>query len=251
MTIKKTYKLNNYQKEIIDALYKFRFVNSDLLTTYLSSSSRRIINSRLKILLDHDFIGRLYDSSYKLSGKSAIYYLRPKSITYLKTIDNINNKVLIASYKDKSAKESIINHYQDVLTVYLKLANLYPKFKIYSKSSIRDLMDNAPDMMLTKNKTTTYLLDYYQDDITYRNLIVKIRRFIDYADDLDQENLNPIILIICQSTSLQKKVTRLIKRELNNSYVYLTFLIITKDKLLSSQNGLKWLNVEEEELVDL
>ncbi len=251
MTIKKTYKLNNYQKEIIDALYKFRFVNSDLLTTYLSSSSRRIINSRLKILLDHDYIGRLYDSSYKLSGKSAIYYLRPKSITYLKTIDNINNKVLIASYKDKSAKESIINHYQDVLTVYLKLANLYPKFKIYSKSSIRDLMDNAPDMMLTKNKTTTYLLDYYQDDITYRNLIVKIRRFIDYADDLDQENLNPIILIICQSTSLQKKVTRLIKRELNNSYVYLTFLIITKDKLLSSQNGLKWLNVEEEELVDL
>ena len=251
MTIKETYKLNNYQKEIIDAIYKFRFVNSDLLTTYLSSSSRRIINSRLKILLDHDFIGRLYDSSYKLSGKSAVYYLRPKSIAYLKTIDNFNHKVLLACYKDKSAKESIINHYQDVLTIYLKLANLYPKFKIYSKSSIRDLMNNAPDMMLTKNKTTTYLLDYYQDDITYRNLIVKIRRFIDYVDDLDQENLNPIILIVCQSSSLQRKVTRLIKRELNNSYVYLTFLVITKDELLSSQNKLKWLNVEEEELVSL
>ena len=251
MTTKETYELNNYQKEIISVLYKFRYINSDLLTTYLSSSNRRIINSRLKILLDHDFIGRLYDSSYKLSGKSAVYYLRPKSIAYLKTIDNFNHKVLLACYKDKSAKESIINHYQDVLTIYLKLANLYPKFKIYSKSSIRDLMNNAPDMMLTKNKTTTYLLDYYQDDITYRNLIVKIRRFIDYVDDLDQENLNPIILIVCQSSSLQRKVTRLIKRELNNSYVYLTFLVITKDELLSSQNKLKWLNVEEEELVSL
>jgi len=251
MIIKETYKLNNHQKEIINVLYKFRYINSDLLTTYLSSSSRRIINSRLKILLDHDFIGRLYDSSYKLSGKSAVYYLKPKSIAYLKTIDNINQKVLLASYKDKSAKESTINHYQDVLAIYLKLANLYPRLKINTKSSIRDLMDNAPDMMLTKNKTTTYLLDYYQDDITYRNLIVKIRRFIDYADDLDQENLNPIILIVCQATSLQRKVTRLIKRELNNSYVYLTFLIITKDELLSSQNKLKWLNVEEDELVNL
>ncbi len=251
MTTKETYKLNNYQKEIISVLYKFRYINSDLLTTYLSSSSRRIINSRLKILLDHDYIGRLYDSSYKLKGKPAIYYLRPKSIAYLKTIDNINHKVLLASYKDKSAKESTINHYQDVLTIYLKLTNLYPKFKIYPKSSIRDLMDNSPDMMLTKNKTTTYLLDYYQEQITYRNLIVKIRRYIDYTDNLDQEAIRPTILIVCQSSSLQKKVTRLIKRELNNSYVYLTFLITTKDELLSSQDKLKWLNVEDDELVNL
>jgi len=250
MTIKETYKLNNYQKEIISVLYEFRYINSYLLTTYLSSSSRRIINSRLKILLDHDYIGRLYDSSYKLSGKSAVYYLRPKSIAYLKTIDNINHKVLLVAYKDKTAKESTINHYLDALTIYLKLANLYPKFKIYPKSSIRDLIDNAPDMMLTKNKTT-YLLDYYQEQITYRNLIVKIRRYIDYTDNLDQEAIKPIILIVCQSSSLQRKVTKLIKRELNNSYVYLTFLITTKDELLSGQNELKWLNVEDDELVSL
>ena len=248
MTTKETYKLNNYQKEIISVLYKFRYINSDLLTAYLSSSSRRIINSRLKILLDHDYIGRLYDSSYKLKGKSAIYYLRPKSIAYLKTTDNINHKVLLVAYKDKSAKESTINHYLDALTIYLKLTSLYPQFKIYPKSTIRDLMNNAPDMMLTKNKTT-YLLDYYQDEITYRNLIVKIRRFIDYTDNLDKEAIIPTILIVCKSSLLQKKVARLIKRELNNSYVYLTFLIVTQDALLSSQDKLKWLNVEEYELV--
>ena len=111
-------------------------------------------------------------------------------------------------------------------------------------------MNNAPDMMLTKNKTT-YLLDYYQDEITYRNLIVKIRRFIDYTDNLDNEAIILTILIVCQSRLLQKKVTRLIRRELNNSYVYLTFLIVTKDALLSSQDKLKWLNVEEYELVSL
>ena len=74
--------LNSYQIRLLQTLYKFRFATTKLISDSQNSKYERVITARLKILLDQDYIGRNYDSSYRIKGKSASYYLRPKGIRY-------------------------------------------------------------------------------------------------------------------------------------------------------------------------
>jgi DNA-binding HxlR family transcriptional regulator len=62
--------LNNNQLQVLYSLYKFRFGTTDLLrATQDKSISRQFMNRRLQVLCDQEYIGRKYDSSYKLQAK--------------------------------------------------------------------------------------------------------------------------------------------------------------------------------------
>ena len=71
--------LNELQSELLLVLYKFRFGTVELIAQY-QDQSVRYTNVRLKILLEQDYIGRNYDSSYNIKGWKASYYLLPKEI---------------------------------------------------------------------------------------------------------------------------------------------------------------------------
>src|SRR5487761_1142882 len=84
--------LNKDQLNILYALYKFRFGTTDLLrTTQTKQISRQYMNTRLRILCEQEYIGRRYDSSYKLQAKFAQYYLLPKGVEVLKQHPEIFN----------------------------------------------------------------------------------------------------------------------------------------------------------------
>lgn len=74
----------NKQLAILKTLYIFRFGTTDLLARTLDLKDGRYIHARLEALVKNGYIGKNYDSSYKLEGRSATYYLLPKAFAALK-----------------------------------------------------------------------------------------------------------------------------------------------------------------------
>ena len=57
----------------------------------------------------------------------------------------------------------------------------------------------------------------------------------------------PTILMVCESKTLQYRVMRLVRRELDNSYVDLTFLTTTKEELTKDRPDIpKWIRISDE-----
>ena len=71
--------LNEQQRDILALLARFRFGTSSLLSSSLNTS-QRYTHERLRILVEQEYIGKRYDNSYRLAGRSAEYYVLPKGI---------------------------------------------------------------------------------------------------------------------------------------------------------------------------
>ncbi|HEV7454553.1 MAG TPA: replication-relaxation family protein, partial [Candidatus Saccharimonadales bacterium] len=119
--------LNKNQLHILYLLYKFRFGTTELFVENQNNKiSRQYMNVRLRILCEQEYIGRRYDSSYKLGGKSATYHLLSKGIKLLKQRpDDFNPRVLKNIGNDRRAKDRFINHCLQVFSIYCSLKKLY------------------------------------------------------------------------------------------------------------------------------
>jgi hypothetical protein len=244
--------LNNYQISLLTTLYKFRFATSQLITKSEGSKSPRVITSRLKILLDQDYIGRNYDSTYKIKGKPASYFLRPKSVRYLRQQSFADKKVLNSIYHDKRATSYQINHRLSVFEVYVAFKHQYSaKFAFYSKSELNSeaLPKALPDAYLRRIKSSTiqdneFFLDYLEDSLLYRQLIVSIRRYVKYAEDEDWEKEFgenfPIIILVCESKRTRYRVSQLVKKVMDRTYVDIYYQVITKDRIMLGTDMSKW-----------
>src|SRR5215471_11927841 len=104
--------LNYEQLHVLDSLYNFRFGTTDLLATSMSKpTSRRFMNERLRVLCEQEYIGRRYDSSYRLQARFASYYLLPKGIEVLKKKSKeYRTSVLRNIRKDNAASDRFAQH---------------------------------------------------------------------------------------------------------------------------------------------
>ena len=114
------------QLAVLRLLYKFRFGTADLLARALDLKDGRYSYTRLEALVKQEYIGKNYDSTYKLEGKPATYYLLPKAFVALKHQSKTDGrelslKTLRNAYKDKEASEQFIAKKLAVFTIYDKL----------------------------------------------------------------------------------------------------------------------------------
>ncbi len=233
--------LNTNQLAILNTLYKFRFTTAALLTENQNANNLRVISNRLKILVDQDYIGMNYDSSYRIKGQPATYYLKTGGIRYLRAQDYSNESALRSIYHDKRATPSQISHRLHVFKVYVQLKNTYPgRFKFYSKTELmsKDYVPKTkPDAYLIDIQTSQhYFMDYLEDTASFWTLRKTIRRYITYTElgiwqKYKPHTPHPNVLLICESSKLSKKVKTLISRELDSSYVDLGIHIKQVDKL--------------------
>jgi DNA-binding MarR family transcriptional regulator len=112
--------LSKKQLAILYGLYRFRFGTDDLLANYLFNVSRQSMHDRLKVLCEKGYIGRIYNSSYKLAGRPASYHLLPKGIAVLKQLQTgIKPAVLRNIRKDSGASERFVSHCMNVFATYV------------------------------------------------------------------------------------------------------------------------------------
>jgi hypothetical protein len=243
--------LNPNQINLLQLLYKYRFATSQLITKSEGSKYPRVITSRLKILLDQDYIGRNYDSTYRIKGESASYFLRPKAVRYLRQQDLADNKVLNSIYHDKRASPYQISHRLTIFEIGVAIKYNYPGLDISSKSELNQNspIKPLPDLYLERNrlskvKNNHFFIDYLEDSLLYRQLIIAIRRYVAYAENEDWESEFgenfPTIVLICESKRTRYRVSQLVKKVMDRTYVDIYYQVITLDRIMSGSDMSKW-----------
>ena len=236
--------LNTQQLQLLVTLYKFRFTTAQLIASSQQAKYTRVILARLKILVEQEYIGQNYDSSYKIIGKPASYYLLPKGIQVLRKQKFADPKVLNQIYYDKNKDDVHITHRLNVFKTYVHIKQQYPKqFQFYSKSELsswkhipRDLTDaylirndgtNSSSETKSSLDARDYFLSYYEANAPFWRTRYSIRRYITYAESDKWRTATkhdfPAVLIACDTKALQRKVQKLTERELDTAGVSVKF----------------------------
>lgn len=227
--------LNDKQLDILKLLYKFRFVNTDLVTNYENQKHRRVVQERLKILLDQEYIGRHYNNSYKLVGRPAVYYLRTKGIKILERQQDVNPDTLKRCYKDKYASERFINHSLNVLRVCCRLRSQNCNqsndlvgaesdgdmdIKCFTKADLASygyFPEPLPDIYVKYTKHSQsdvnglkhYFVDVLEGNVPFFVHQKRIDDFISY-DELGDWKVTktklPIVLLVCDTPRLKARI---------------------------------------------
>ena len=231
-------------------MYKFRFVTAGLIASS-SGANVRVINTRLKVLLDQEYIGRNYDSSYRIKGKQASYYLLPKGIKALSKQEFTVPKVINSLYRDKQASDDFINHQLGVFRIHVELKRLYPDtFNFFSRSELKKFNDDEifpeklPDAYLgrikpskAQSKPNNLFLDYYEVSKPFYQHRARVKKYIEYAEEEGWEgglSSAPAILMVCETAPLMRRMVRLARKELETSYEDIRLLVTTIDTLKSA-----------------
>jgi Replication-relaxation len=211
--------LNAEQLEVLELLHKFRFASNDLIAQYFGKKDRSFVFKRLSILLEQRLIGKRFDSSYRLQGKPAAYYLMPAGARVLQERHQamINIKTI---YKDKSVSEQFVRHSLDLLAIYNQLKAQYgDRFKFFTKVNLnREQFDYFPQplpdayiRLRLGGEEKQFFLDMHYDDQPFFAAARKIKRYIEYAESGKWEETGtnlPAVLIVCESVSLQKRLLK-------------------------------------------
>jgi uncharacterized membrane protein len=217
------------QLAVLKLLYRFRFGTTDLLARSLDLKDGRYIHTRLEALVAQGYIGKNYDSTYKLDGKSATYYLLPKAFKALrqqhKTIGKeLSDKTLRNAYKDKGASIEFITRKLAVFTIYDKLRATHGvNLKLWTKDQLNfDKYDYfpqpKPDVYLTilpegiRPRARDFFLNYLDDNTPFFVHVRRLQKLIEYVEAEEWENATNSklrgVLLVCESTSLLKRIRK-------------------------------------------
>jgi hypothetical protein len=171
-------------------------------------------------------------------------------------------------YKDKTASQRFIDHQLGVGDICIKLEQLYSEScHLLTKSRLTKydyLPEQLPDGFMylkdtskPKSKRTNYFLEYLEEDVpfwVYRN---RVKQYVEYADSDDWQDATgvelPTILMICESTSLQRRMVRFLNRYLENVYEEITFMLTDIEGLKGSEDSKTklWRLIDAEDLDEM
>lgn len=253
--------LNAEQLEVLELLYKFRFGSNNLTAEYFGKKDRSFVFKRLKILQDQGYIGKRFESSYRIQGKPAAYYLLPAGARELQKHHDVNIKTI---YRDKSVKEQFVWHCLDIFSIYNQLkAQHGGRLKFFTKSNLnREKFDYFPRPLpdayvriKTQQNDKQFFLDIFYDGDPFFKAVRRIKQYIDYEENGEWDTTEtgfPAILFVCQSPSLQKRLQKRIIKSLEEAWENdLTFALTTKADLISGEPKIWQSTSNPDELVPL
>jgi hypothetical protein len=232
--------LNAEQIEVLELLYKFRFGSNNLIAQYFGKKDRSFVFKRLKILQEQGYIGKRFDSSYRIRGKPVAYYLLPAGARELQNHRNDTDEINIkAIYKDKTVKEQFIGHCLDIFSIYIRLKVQYgDKLKLFTKSDVAGFdyfprpLPDAYMRLNTSHGEKQFFLDIFHDDQPFFKAVRRVKQYIEYAGSGEWSTTEtdfPAILAVCESPTLQKRLQKRITKSLDEAWDdELVFALATK-----------------------
>jgi hypothetical protein len=184
---------------------------------------------RLDTLVKQEYIGKNYNSSYKLDGKPATYYLLPKAFATLKRYaktdgEEVSLKTLRNAYKDKEASERFIAKKLAIFTIYDKLQASYSEsLSLWTKEQLN--FDNyghfpqpLPDAFITitpegpRPRDRYFFLNYLDDETPFFVHVRRLQNYVDYVEAGEWEEATSSklrgVLFVCESISLLKRIRK-------------------------------------------
>lgn len=212
--IKHRAKLNADQLQILEILSRYRYTTSSQIAQLQGKKSSEFVHKRLNILLNQEYIGRRYDSSFKLLGKPAAYYLTPKGARLLNNVLDTNLSVRTL-YKDNTRSDGFIDHCINKLGLYLKLTagDALPVkfFTSFELKAFSYMPKPLPDAYL-RIKDKHYFLELYDTSKEFYPNLKNLKKYVAYEEsDVWTKTGSdfPIVLVVCQD---DKKALKLIEK---------------------------------------
>jgi len=97
------------QRDIVDLLYSYRFLNRIQIQTFLKHKDYKTINLWLRDLLDKQYVGRIFSTDFAERTKPAIYYLSLNGIKHLKSMDFHSIEELAKRYREPTRSQTYID----------------------------------------------------------------------------------------------------------------------------------------------
>lgn len=245
------------QKEIVNLVFRFRFINRHQLQRLFGHKDPSRLNKWLKDLVNKKYLGRIYSHKLLENTKPAIYYLGNNGIIWARyegmewRNDSIELKYLKKFYEDKHASESFINHCTAMFDIYLQFKavekqskNTEFDFETKTESWINAQIDKnyeedfdnikelIPDASIekiveTKDKMTTnlYFIILFDAHVPRYAMRYKIDQYIKCHEDNDGKHIPgltiefPIILLIFPTQQKADQIGKYIKKQLDRSFV--------------------------------
>ena len=244
-------RLYDNQLLLLQILYKFRFGTNDLIAQY-RGLTRRSINKSLSILVDNEYVVRKFDKQAKFRSEPAVYFLKPKAISYLKRYFPLDERMIQATYKNYMVSDQFIDDVLAAFKAYLVLNEQYhEEYDIFTKAEIakfEQFPEQLPHLYLTaKDDSKDYMLNIYRHE-PFFVIKKRIKQLIEHRnEEWDDTQPYPSVLLACPDPRTEDKVIKYTESQLED----FDFLITTVKALDHGGQDI-WTNpVEPEKLVRL
>ncbi|OGE29205.1 hypothetical protein A2867_02810 [Candidatus Daviesbacteria bacterium RIFCSPHIGHO2_01_FULL_40_11] len=262
------------QMDILELVYKFRFINRKQIQYLMGHKDARRINAWLKDLVEHKYLGRIYSHKLLENTKPAIYYLANEGIGWVRVNHYEDEPYKVKRfYQDKHASERFINHCISLCDLYIKYQELAKKNKgvclIGTSTELwyeEELKNIRPDACIEVQPEDgddidykappSFLLELIEQYVPMYALRYKIDRYIAFKSETEAwdiyatEDLKSIhIRMVLPDQKKLNRIKKYIQRRLNESYDVdgLTFFLTTNQQV--KEKGLTdglWQEVKEE-----
>jgi hypothetical protein len=237
--------LSDKQVAILEFLFRYRFGSVRLLAVALDKPNESVIFRSLANLETQGYVAKHFEPDYRIKGKPAEYFLLPQALKLLKEKTykkEITDAVIKNSYRNTRASETFRAGSLTLFAMANRLISLYPSLELFTAPELPSydyLPKPLPDAYLTLevgSKTKDYLLDYLEDGLPAYSTQFRIKQLITYWQNKAWNATKkpfPPILFICQSASLEKRLTKQVRWMLSrNDQVKISFYTTTEKAVL-------------------
>jgi hypothetical protein len=263
--------ISEKQIEIVELVFKFRFINRHQLQKLFKHKDPSRLNKWLKELVEKKYLGRIYSNKLLENTKPSIYYLGNNGIVWAKWHglenhsyeDGINTKYVKKFYQDKEASQSFIDHSINMFDIYIQFKqaekkNLEFGFETktemwiseklqYQDEDFDDIKDMIPDASVEKMvekkdsmETQLYFIILFDPHVPRFAIRYKINKYIEAFDETDGKRIKhltsefPTFLFIFPTQQKASQMGKYIKKQLDSSYITgMKILVSTLDKVKS------------------
>ena len=257
-------RLSNIQVQLLLALFKFRFVSTDLLAEVLKKD-RSTIYEGLYNLEKQGLVHKFHDKTYRRRGRPAIYCLAAGGIKYLKQHSELDQTTLKNFYKNKrivtdeeervqeaaaytTATASIVDKHLLVAQLFNRILALTgDTFHIHTKYELNreSLPKPPPELFLQRANRKSSMPDYALDIFpagTFGWLLRKrLQAHQEFAEDYQYRY--PDVLLVAGNVSTEKRLFQQTYFAMQDFSFYVT----RQGLLLCDNDGKIWIDVEESE----
>ncbi|HSX05412.1 MAG TPA: hypothetical protein VLF69_03020 [Candidatus Saccharimonadales bacterium] len=223
--------LNKGQIELLDLVYKYRFVSRQLVAESLGVKPENGLYEKLEVLVRREYLGKRFDKRLKLQAVPAAYYLTPKALRDLQALphhEGITDVVIKNSYKDKTVGQDFIAH---TLNVY-KYTNLfmrrYPTLKVFTRRDMARYSyfpPQPPDAFLSlptddPKQPRRFFFDLISDTMPRSALDRRIASYCEFFDeggwDVTGSDV-PVLLLLSEWGPAEKRIQRNVRAQFSRS----------------------------------
>lgn len=236
------------QHEIIQLLYRYRFLNRTQIQQLLGHKDKRRIISWLKDLREKLYIDWHYDATnFMTKSRPAVYFLSLNAIRLLNTQETSRRGELRKRYNETSRTQMFVDKCLLIADCCIALRGSSNNHSAYTWVLRSDYADPAsnynfltglkPQLFFTKHRgesSTNYILESFEQTLPRYQMRKRIIDLVSYiAEDWDEYNgPPPIALLICATKADFMYAKRRIELLLEENTVYIR--LTTLDKICAS-----------------